>query len=137
MLRPVILYGLTLALAALALEWLHYRYAVRALSPELYVGLIALAFTAVGIWTGNRLTRRHPPLPFAPNLQALDTLGISARERDVLALLAEGHSNKDIARRLGISPNTVKTHVARVFEKLEVTRRTQAIHKARALEILP
>ncbi|MGZ8998082.1 MAG: response regulator transcription factor, partial [Allosphingosinicella sp.] len=82
------------------------------------------------------LTARPPAEPFRPNEKAMRYLGISAREGRVLELLAEGHSNKEIARLLGISPNTVKTHVASLFGKLDSTRRTQAIQKARALEIL-
>jgi len=90
----------------------------------------------LGIWAGARLTGRPPAAPFEPNEKALRYLGISGREREVLELLAAGHSNKEIARLLGISPNTVKTHVAALLGKLEVTRRTQAIRKARALQIL-
>jgi ATP/maltotriose-dependent transcriptional regulator MalT len=77
------------------------------------------------------------PTAFAKNHSAIASLGISNRECEVLEMLAAGHANKVIARRLEISPNTVKTHVARLFEKLEVASRTQAINKARELEILP
>ena len=90
---------------------------------------------AFGIWVGNRLTAR-PRQAFARNDAAIASLGISARECEVLEMLAAGHANKVIARRLDISPNTVKTHVARLYEKLEVASRTQAIGKARSLDIL-
>lgn len=137
MIRPVLLYGSALAACALALQWLDYRYAVRVYSTEFYVGAIAVMFTLLGLWVGNRLTPRIQPPAFARNDRVIATLGISARECEVLELLSQGFSNKLIARHLTISPNTVKTHVARLFEKLEVASRTQAIQKARSLGILP
>lgn len=129
-------YGLALAALAFLLEWLDYKHAIRAWTTEFYSALIAIIFIALGIWVGNRLTAR-PRQSFARNYAAIASLGISARECEVLEMLAAGHANKVIARRLDISPNTVKTHVARLFEKLEVASRTQAISKARELEILP
>ena len=136
MVRLVLLYGSALAVLALLVEWMDWRHATRSLPTAAYVVAVALLFAAIGAWLGNRLTPR-PRGPFAPNMAALATLGISEREREVLALLAEGCANKVIARRLAISPNTVKTHVARLFEKLEVESRTQAIDRARSLELLP
>jgi DNA-binding CsgD family transcriptional regulator len=136
MARAIILYGIVLAAVAFALQWLDYRHAVRSISTELYILCLAILFTLIGGWAGAVLTRRRPREPFRRNLEALRYLGISARESEVLALLAEGHSNKQIARLLGISPNTVKTHVASLLAKLDSTRRTQAINKARDLEIL-
>ena len=135
MARAILLYGLVLALVAFALQWLDYRHAVRSLDTELYILCLAILFTFIGGWAGAALTSRRVE-PFRQNLEALRYLGISARESEVLALLAEGHSNKQIARLLGISPNTVKTHVASLLAKLESTRRTQAISKARELEII-
>ena len=136
MVRAVLLYGLVLALVAFALQWLDYRHAVRTLDTELYILCLAVLFTFIGGWAGAALTRKRRGEPFRQNLEAIRYLGISARENEVLALLAEGHSNKQIARLLGISPNTVKTHVASLLAKLDSTRRTQAISKARELEIL-
>ena len=136
MLRAALIYGLALAVLAFVLEWLDYRHFVRGIRTELYVVALAILFTMLGAWAGARLTARIPRAPFRRNEEALRYLGISGRECEVLELLAVGHSNKEIARLLGISPNTVKTHVASVFGKLEATRRTQAISKARALEIL-
>jgi DNA-binding NarL/FixJ family response regulator len=134
--RFIIPYGLALAAAALLLEWLDYKHTIGRWSTELYIGVIAVIFVALGIWVGNRLTAR-PREAFARNDAAIASLGISARECEVLEMLAAGHANKVIARRLDISPNTVKTHVARLYEKLEVASRTQAIGKARELDILP
>ncbi|MBC2776529.1 response regulator transcription factor [Parasphingopyxis marina] len=137
MVRTMLIYALALALAASALQWIEYKYLTRAFSGELYIVLIAIGFAALGMWAGNRLTRKTAPPPFAINEAALDALGISPRECEVLSQLSAGLSNKEIARALGISPNTVKTHVARLFEKLSVERRTQAIRKARSLALIP
>jgi DNA-binding NarL/FixJ family response regulator len=137
MARTIILYGLALGAATLLLEWLDYKHLVHSWSTEFYVTCIALLFAALGIWVGNRLTAKPRPGGFARNDAALASLGISARECEVLELIAAGHSNKVIARRLAISPNTVKTHATRLFEKLDVNSRTQAIGKARTLEIVP
>lgn len=136
MIRPIILYGIGLAAAAFLLEWLNYKHLVHRWSNEFYVVCIAVICVALGIWVGNRLTAR-PREPFARNEAAIAALGLSARECEVLEMLAAGHANKVIARRLDISPNTVKTHVARVYEKLAVASRTQAVQKARSLDILP
>ena len=136
MIRTAALYGLVLAVLAFALEWLEYRHFVRSIGTEYYVVALAILFTMLGAWAGARLTARRPGEPFRRNEEAIIYLGISTREGEVLELLAAGHSNKEIARLLGISPNTVKTHVASLFAKLDSTRRTQAIRKARALEIL-
>lgn len=136
MVRLILIYGTALAAIAFLLEWLDYKHGVHAWSTEAYITCIAIVFVALGIWVGNRLTAR-PRQPFARNDAAVTSLGISAREYEVLEMLAAGHANKTIAHRLDISPNTVKTHVGRLFEKLEVASRTQAIGKARALEILP
>ena len=132
----MIAYGLALALLAFMLEWLDYKHAFHAWSTEFYVACIAIVFVALGIWVGNRLTAK-PRESYARNDAAISSLGISARECEVLEMLAAGHANKVIARRLNISPNTVKTHVARLYEKLDVASRTQAIGKARELDILP
>lgn len=135
--RTVFLYAVALALAAAALEWLQYRYLAHSFSTEIYILLLAIGFVALGIWTGIRLTPRPRPTLFARNEAAVASLGLSPRECEILALLASGRSNKELARALGISPNTVKTHVARIFEKLEVPNRVQAIEKARWLALIP
>jgi DNA-binding CsgD family transcriptional regulator len=137
MARTVILYALALAFAAAALEWLKFRYVTRLHSTEIYVGLLAIGFVALGLWAGRILTPRPRRRIFRRNDAAIRSPGLSARECEILDQLAAGGSNKEIARTLGISPNTVKTHVARVYEKLEVQRRVQAIEKARDLELIP
>ena len=137
MARTIILYALALAAAATALEWLQFRYFTQAFSTEIYIALLAAGFIALGIWAGRLLTPGPPPAAFARNQEAIESLGLTARECEILAMLASGRSNKEMARALGISPNTVKTHLARVYEKLEVQKRVQAIEKARWLALIP
>jgi DNA-binding CsgD family transcriptional regulator len=137
MLKPIAIYALALAAGAFVLQWLEYKYLVHAFAPEIYVGLIALGFTALGVWVGHRLTPKTMSPAFQRNEAALKSLGVTDRELGVLERLAAGRSNKEIARDLDISPNTVKTHIANLFQKLEVERRTQAIQKARELSIVP
>ena len=135
--RTIAAYGIFLAVAAFGLEWLEYRHFVRAHSPSIYILLIALGFLSLGIWAGLRFAPRAKSNRFQKNITAINNLGISVREYETLEHMAKGLTNKEIARQLGISPNTVKTHVARLFEKLEVARRTQAIAKAKELSIIP
>jgi DNA-binding CsgD family transcriptional regulator len=137
--RTIILYALVLAIAGAALQWLEYRYLARAFSTEIYIALLAAGFIALGAWAGSRLVTPARPgqAAFERNEAAIRSLGLTSRECEILELLASGESNKELARRLGISPNTVKTHVGRVYEKLGVQRRVQAIEKARMLALIP
>jgi DNA-binding CsgD family transcriptional regulator len=134
--RTIILYAAALGVGAVLLQWLEYRYVTRAFSTEIYIGLLAAGFIALGAWLGRRLT----PVPTGPGFErneaAIRSLGLSPRECEVLERLASGESNKEMARSLGISPNTVKTHVARIYEKLDVQKRIQAVEKARELAII-
>ena len=132
------LYGLLLALAALALQWLDYQRLARTHWDELYVFGIALAFLMLGAFVGARLFAgaRKPPA-FDGNPKAQAALGISARELAVLREIVAGRSNTEIADRLHIAPSTVKTHVARLYEKLGAKRRTDAAHRARELGLVP
>jgi len=134
--RTVILYALGLAVAAVALEQLKFRYAADEISTDLYVGLLALGFTALGLWVGRRLTEKKPAAPFERNTAAIASLGLTPRECEILDLLASGQTNQELARVLGVSPNTVKTHLANLFAKLEVDRRVKAIEKARFLALI-
>jgi DNA-binding CsgD family transcriptional regulator len=135
--RTIILYALALAVAAAGLEWLRWRYLVHAFSTEIYIAIVASGFVALGIWAGRKLTPAPRSASFVRNDAAIRSLGLSPRECEILAMLASGGSNKELARNLGISPNTIKTHVARVYEKLEVANRVQAIEKARWLALIP
>jgi DNA-binding CsgD family transcriptional regulator len=137
MARTVILYALAMALAVAALQWLEHRYVMRAFSTEIYVAIVAAGFVALGLWAGHRLTPRPAASGFERNKAAARSIGLTPRECELLELLASGQSNKELARTLGISPNTVKTHLARLYEKLEVPNRIRAIEKARSLALIP
>lgn len=137
MARTIFLYALALAVGAGLLQWLEYRHVTRAYSTEIYIALLAAGFVALGIWVGRRLTPAPPAIEFVRNEAAIRSLGLSPRECEILALLASGQSNKEMARTLAVSPNTIKTHVSRVYDKLEVARRVQAIEKARWLRLIP
>lgn len=141
MTRTILLYGLSLAALVFLLKVAEYRYFVRDLSLEFYLGLIAILSTAIGIWVGLRLTRKkqpqQPPEIFQRDAAALATAGISKREFEVLELMAQGHTNQEIADKLYVSLNTVKTHSANLFMKLDVSRRTQAVRKAKQLHLIP
>ena len=134
--KPVIYYSVAVALIAIALQWLDYAHSVRGLSSEFYIAIIALGFTVLGVWLGVRLTQQPSRRPFEKNRKALESLQITEREYEVLELLAEGASNQEIADRLHISANTVKTHLARLYDKLGVSRRTQATAKAKSLRLI-
>ncbi len=134
--KQVAISGAILAAGTLALQWLDYLRLTRVYTTDIYIGLVAVACLALGIWIGTRLMHRAAPTPFDGNPQAQAELGISPRELMVLQELAAGRSNKEIARQLKVSPNTIKTHVARLFEKLEARRRTDAINRARELGLL-
>jgi DNA-binding NarL/FixJ family response regulator len=134
--KRVAAYGAALAAGALALQWLDYDRLARSRPGEIYTALIAAAFLALGVFLGMRMLAAPKPAPFDGNPKAVASLGISPRELVVLKELAAGRSNKEIARRLEVSPNTVKTHLARLYEKLEAERRTDAVNRARELGII-
>ena len=122
------------------LKFVEYRFYVRDLSTEFYVGIVALMFTILGGWIGWKLTRRTSVVidsTFAVDESQLQKLGISKREYEVLGLIAEGLSNREISERLFVSPNTVKTHSSNLFSKLNARRRTEAVKRAKELMLLP
>jgi DNA-binding CsgD family transcriptional regulator len=130
-------YGALMAGGTLVLQWMDYQRLARAHSGDVYIFLIALAFLALGVFIGARVIAAPKPAAFDGNPKAQSALGISPRELTVLHEIAAGHSNKEIAAHLDVSPNTVKTHVTRLFEKLGAKRRSDAINKARELGIVP
>ena len=133
--KRIALYGAALAAGALALQWLDYDRMAWSRPGEVYLALVAAGFLALGLFLGLRMFAPKPAA--APgNPDAVASLGISPRELVVLQELAAGRSNKEIARRLEVSPNTVKTHLARLYEKLGAERRTDAINRARELRII-
>jgi two-component system, NarL family, response regulator LiaR len=141
--RKAILYGILLASLIFLLKVIEYRFLVRDLSIEFYIGIIAVMFTVLGVWGGRQLTKVKrvivtvPASPFIQNEGELNRTGISKRELEVLKLMAQGLSNQEIADRLFVSLNTIKTHTSNVFIKLDVKRRTQAIEKAKSLNLIP
>jgi len=146
--KSVVLYGIFLAVLLFLLKWLELRFMIMSHAFEIYAGAIAVLFTALGIWLALKLTRPKTILiekevftakseTFVLNEKELAKLNISKRELEVLQLMSEGLSNQEIALTLFVSLNTIKTHNARLFEKLEVKRRTQAIETAKRLSIIP
>jgi NarL family two-component system response regulator LiaR len=129
-----------MAVLIIALRYFEYRLFVRDLSLEFYVGIVAIFFTVLGVWAGLRLTRKKVIIAsadFKLDEEALVKLGISKREKEVLELIAGGLSNQEIADKLFVSLNTVKTHSSNLFQKLAVSRRTQAIQRAKELRLIP
>ena len=135
--KRVVGYGALLAVGTLILQWLDYQRLARMHSGDLYLFLIAAAFLVLGIVLGVRIFAAPKPVAFDGNPEAQEALGLSERELEVLHELAAGRSNKEIAAHLHVSPNTIKTHVARLFQKLGSRRRTEAIRRARELGIVP
>lgn len=147
--RQELLYGVSLALLLFVLRWLELRFLIMDHIIEIYVGAIALLFTGLGIWLAHKLTMPQVETriverevyvtagdEFTINEPERLRLGISYRELEVLQLVSEGLSNQQIADRLFVSLNTVKTHSSRIFEKLEVRNRTQAVERARRLRLI-
>ncbi|HEY2783248.1 MAG TPA: LuxR C-terminal-related transcriptional regulator [Steroidobacteraceae bacterium] len=131
------IYGALLAAGTLGLQWLDYLRLARVHSNDIYIFLIAAAFLALGVFVGARLLGAPPPAAnFDGNPKARAALKLTLSEMTVLEEIAAGRSNKEIAARLKVSPNTVKTHAARLFEKLGAKRRTDAVKKARELGIV-
>lgn len=146
--RLVLLYGLLGGAVIALLKAIEYRWLVAQWSVEIYGGLVAATFAGFGIWLGHRLTRgrervvvREVPVPtsapFVLDEARQTELGITPRELEVLELMAAGLSNREIADRIAVSENTVKTHLSRVFDKLGARRRTQAVQKGRELRLIP
>lgn len=135
------MYGLGLGLLLIVLKLIEYQFLVRMHIFEIYGGLIAVLFMGIGIWAGLKFTRKAPAAmsveaPPAFDENKIKELGISKRELEVLELITQGLTNQEIADKLFVSLNTVKTHSARLFEKLDVNSRTKAINRAKELGIL-
>jgi len=148
--KATILYSISLAALLFLLKWLELRFIIFDNSFEIYIGFIAIIFTVLGIWLALKLSK--PKIEtvvvekevyvtrnenFVLNTSLIAQLELSKREMEILDLLAKGHSNQEIASTLFVSVSTVKTHIQNLFEKLEVKRRTQAIEKARSLNLIP
>jgi DNA-binding CsgD family transcriptional regulator len=145
MLKTIILYGIVLGAMVAILHFLEYFLWVRMHTFEIYAGLIAALFLGMGLWFGNKFSPKRseasPRIEVMKQVSQTNTisftdLGISKREYDVLLLLGKGLSNQEIADQLYVSMNTVKTHTSRIFEKLDVKNRTQAILKAQEMGLI-
>lgn len=136
--KTILIYGVSLALLVFLLEYFEYRFFVRELSTELFILFIGFFFTVLGLWLGRKFTspKQRFTSSFELNQKALEYLGISERELEVLTLVAAGLSNKQISDKLFVSVNTTKTHLSHLYEKLEVKRRTQAVEKAKSLKLI-
>ena len=148
--KPTIVYSFCLALLLFLLKWLELRFIIFDYSLEIYIGAIALIFTGLGIWLALKLSK--PKIKtvvvekevyisrnetFVLNESLVAKLELSNRELEILGLMAQGNSNQEIANRIFVSLSTVKTHNQNLFEKLDVKRRTQAIEKAKRLNLIP
>lgn len=141
-LREILLFGLAGGILITVLKLTEYRFLVVEHSVEIYAGTIAALFAALGIWLGLTLTRKvrilqQSAAPFSVNEQRQAELGITPRELEILGLIAIGLSNREIAERLFVSENTVKTHSSRLFDKLGARRRTQAVQLGKEARLIP
>lgn len=140
--KRLILYGVILGFSIALLKFIEYRYMILDHAVEIYGGIVALLFTALGIWAGGKLTKpKTVEVPvnghaFEFSEKNFEKLGLSKRELEVLELIALGLSNQEIADNLFVSINTVKTHSSNLFMKLDVKRRTEAIQKGRMLQLI-
>ena len=148
--KTTIVYSISLAFLLFLLKWLELRFIIFHHSFEIYIGFIAVIFTALGIWLALKLSK--PKIEtvvvekevyvsrnenFVLDTSLVSQLELSKRELEILSLLAQGHSNQEIAAKLFVSLSTVKTHIQNLFEKLDVKRRTQAVEKAKRLNLIP
>lgn len=146
--RHVLIFGIIGGIIIALLKWSEYRFLVIEHSIEIYGGLVAAIFALLGIWLGLKLTRKPETVivkeipipagtPFIPDKKKREELSITPRELEILELIAQGMSNREIAEKLFVSENTVKTHSSRVFDKLGARRRTQAVQFGKEFGLLP
>ena len=147
--KTILIYGLLGGVLIAGLKLIEYRYLVVEHSIEVYGGLVALLFSGLGIWLGLRITGRRDRVvvrevpvvasagPFVPDAARLEQLGITPRELQILEHIAAGMSNREIAEKLFVSENTVKTHSSRLFEKLDAKRRTLVVQRAKDARLIP
>jgi NarL family two-component system response regulator LiaR len=145
--KHILIYGFCGGLLIVALKLIEYRFLLVEHSIEIYGGLVAALFAGLGIWLGLKLTKNKETVvvkevpvaaqPFAVNEERLHELGITRREREILELIAGGLSNREIAEKLFVSENTVKTHSSRLFDKLSAKRRTQAVQIGKDFGLIP
>jgi NarL family two-component system response regulator LiaR len=150
--KHALLYGILGGLLIAVLKVVEYRWLVVDYAVEIYGGIIAAIFAALGIWLGLRLTKPRElvretvvvrevlveaPATFVRDEKRVEALGLTPRELEILELIAQGLSNREIAERVNVSENTVKTHSSRVFDKLGARRRTQAVQLGKSFRLIP
>lgn len=146
--KQIVLYGIALGALLIVLKLLEFNLVIRNNVFEVYAGIVAMLFCAVGIWVGLKYANIKPnttkivvqvqsSINFKADEKIISELGISKREYEVLEMIAKGHTNQEVADKLFVSHNTIKTHLSNLFAKLDVNRRTQAIQRAKELNILP
>ncbi|HWV73639.1 MAG TPA: response regulator transcription factor [Pseudosphingobacterium sp.] len=149
-LKHIVFYGLIMAILVFALKWLQWRFLIVDNAIDIYIGLVAVFFTALGIWVAKQLIKPKTQTviiekevfisqteAFTVNEIELKRLNLNSREYEILQLLAKGYSNKDISENLFLSISTIKTHVSNLYVKMDIKSRTQAIEKAKRLKIIP
>ena len=147
--QHIVLYGIILAILVFSLKWLQWKFLIVDYSLDIYIGLIAIFFTALGIWISSQFTRPKiktvvvekeiyvtQPKKFTLNEDELKKLNLSNREYEILQLLSKGYSNNQIAETLFLSISTVKTHTSNLYFKLDVKNRMQAVEKSKQLKII-
>ncbi|MEM9361942.1 MAG: response regulator transcription factor [Bacteroidota bacterium] len=147
--KHIFLYGLVLATLTLGLKWLQWKFLILDNSIDIYIGLIALTFTILGVWIASQITKPktetvviekqvvvHRPHEFVLNEEVFNKLNLTSREYEVLKLIVRGHSNSNIAEKLFLSQSTIKTHVSNLYKKMDVKNRYHAIAKAKNLNIV-
>jgi DNA-binding CsgD family transcriptional regulator len=148
MLRQVVAWGVAGGILIALLKLIEYKHFVHEFATDIYGGLVALIFTAVGIYLGIKWTRPrevvtikevlvHAGGPFVLDVAKLREVGLTQREHEILGLIARGLTNREIGEALFVSENTVKTHSSRLFEKMQVNRRTQAVQRGKELGLIP
>lgn len=146
--KLVFLYSILLSALLFLLKWLELKFIIISHSLDIYIGAIAVIFTVLGIWLARKLTKpkikiiereiyKEKGMSAAPDQKEILRLGLSKREMEVLTLMAEGFSNEEIGGKLYLSLHTIKTHASRIFEKMDVKRRTQAVDKAKRIGLIP
>ncbi len=146
--KHVLIYGILAGVLIALLRVIEYRWLVLRHSGDIYAGLVAAIFAGLGIWLGLRFRKRvevvrevpvlvPAPAEFVRDEARRESLGITKRELEILELIAQGLSNREIAEKVFVSENTVKTHSSRVFDKLGARRRTQAVQRGKELRLIP
>ena len=134
--RTILLFA-SLIVALLVLFQLgKYSLVMNSGATEWIMALVAVLFFAIGVVLNRRTQKKDTLESGTADPEQLQTLGISKREYEVLLLIAEGRSNREIADQLFVTESTIKTHVSNILLKLDAKRRTEALVRARELNLI-